>query len=202
MKRTLMVGGIALAAFLLSTAGTYFALPYIAPDHVAEMRADDDTLTLADTLVDSDEYEPAVDTLDAEHANQLAEQERRLAVLEDSLTLLHDSLDQTTTEATDLAAEVDNLEDELATLEDNHAEAAEISQTLTQLEEREMRAVLDPLDLDVYEALYTISTGRNRTRLLQAMPPDEAAQLVARIVARDDDAPSSLPDDLPDDPIQ
>lgn len=204
-----MLAGITLVAFLAATLGTYFALPYIDPERAAdqEMMVEEDTLSSDvaeshEALASLERLEALVDTMD-QHRHVLAAkqrieaQERELTQLRDSLSSVHDSLDTAASRASNLDAEVDDLREQLASLEDARAEAEEISQTLAQLEMRELRAVLDPLGLDVYESLYTISSGRNQDRLLQAMPPDEAARLVHRIVARDDESAPSLPDDEP-----
>ena len=58
----------------------------------------------------------------------------------------------------------------------------QLNSTLSRLEDRDLAVVVEQLDEAVLEVLYTQSSGRNRTRLLQAMSPQVAASFVQRLV--------------------
>lgn len=184
MKKFLIVAGVGLLAFVLSLTGTYLAMPYIAPDVVSQSQEDNDTL-VADGDVSEQQLMTMLDSLDADDPDELLARHEVIQRLRDSLTTVHDSLDAVQGRTTTLRDQLEELRQRVSSLEEAQVEAAEISRTLTDLDERDMRAVLAPLELDVYEALYAQTNGRNRTRLLQAMPPEKAAELIDRVVARD-----------------
>lgn len=185
MKKSLIVVGVGLIAFVLSLVGTYFAIPYIAPDIAAQAHRDGDSLAVP-TQASQQQLMVLLDSLNTSDPHDLFAQRAVVERLRDSLTTIHDSLDAVQNRSTTILMQIEELRERVSSLEEAQVKAAEISQTLSNLDEREMRAVLAPLDLDVYEALYAQTSGRKRTRLLQAMPPDKAAQLVDRIVARED----------------
>jgi len=54
----------------------------------------------------------------------------------------------------------------------------ELSATLTRIDDRQLAPILRELDMASLEVLYAESTGRNRTRLLQAMPAERAARFI------------------------
>lgn len=183
MKNALIVLGVGLLAFTLSLVGTYLAMPYIAPDIVAQSRAPADSAA-TDSLTHHDHLVALVDSLSSGDPNALFAEQALVDRLRDSLNTVNDSLTAVQARTSALYDQLMNLQQRVRSLEATQAKAADISQTLTDLELREMRAVLAPLDLSIYEALYAQTAGRDRTRLLQAMPPDKASQLVDRIVAR------------------
>jgi chromosome segregation ATPase len=183
MKKSLMIIGVGLVAFSLSLAGTYFAMPYIAPDIVAQSQSGSDSLA-SDSLDQRAKLMALIDSLDSGDPNALFAEQTAVNRLRDSLTTVHDSLYSVRSRTSTLQAQLNELQRRVSSLESTQAKAADISETLTDLDMREMRAVLAPLNLDIYESLYAQTAGRDRTRLLQAMPPDKAAQLVDRIVVR------------------
>jgi hypothetical protein len=46
------------------------------------------------------------------------------------------------------------------------------------LEDNEMKALVERLEPGVFRLIYEAASERNRTRLLQALPPDQAARFV------------------------
>jgi Mg/Co/Ni transporter MgtE len=78
-------------------------------------------------------------------------------------------------------------------MERRREEASRMTGTLTKLEDKELSAVLEQLDLAVLETLYIEATGRNRTRLLQAMPAERAALVVRGLVSPADQAANDAP---------
>lgn len=183
MKKSLMVIAVGLLAFSVSLIGTYFAMPYIAPDIVAQSQTPSDSLA-SDSLDQRNKLMALIDSLNSGDPKALFAEQKTVNRLRDSLMTVHDSLDSVQSRTSTLQAQLDELQQRVSSLEATQAKAADISNTLTDLDLREMRAVLAPLSLNIYESLYAQTTGRNRTRLLQAMPPDKAARLVDRIVAR------------------
>jgi hypothetical protein len=150
MKQVILPAILALVCFVASLAGTYAFVPKPAPNTV-----DADSLAVAEagprtTIRNADP--PAV--LDV--------------ALQDSLSILRTELDAARRE----------LESAGAPPVDRQAEAQALSGTLSKLEDAELRAILQRLDLDVVEMLYAASSARNRTRLLQALPSDRAARFV------------------------
>lgn len=183
MKKSLLIIGVGVLAFSLSLIGTYLAMPYIAPGLVAQSTAPTDS-TAPDSLTQRDQLIALIDSLESGQSDALFAEQATVNRLRDSLTTVHDSLSNVQSRTWTLRDQLQELQRRVESLEATQAKAADISQTLTDLDIREMRAVLAPLNLPVYEALYAQTTGRDRTRLLQAMPPDKAAQLVDRIVVR------------------
>lgn len=185
MKKLLIIVGVGLLAFALSLAGTYLAMPYIAPDVVAQAQQENDSLAHDEAPLSQQRLMTMLDSLNTGNPQDLFAERAVVNRLRDSLLTMHDSLDAVQGRTSTIQMQLDELRQRISSLEDAQVKAAEISETLTDLDLREMRAVLAPLDLNIYEALYAQTTGRNRTRLLQAMPPDKAAELVDRVVARD-----------------
>jgi prefoldin subunit 5 len=183
MKKSLLIIGVGVLAFSLGLIGTYVAMPYIAPDIVAQSTAPPDSAA-SDSLTQRDQLIALIDSLESGQTDALFAEQTTVNRLRDSLTTVHDSLSNVQSRTWSLRDQLQELQRRVESLEATQAKAADISKTLTDLDVREMRAVLAPLNLPVYEALYAQTTGRDRTRLLQAMPPDKAAQLVDRIVAR------------------
>lgn len=183
MKKSLVILGVGLMAFTLSLIGTYLAMPYIAPDIVAQSQSPSDSAA-SDSLTQRDQLLALIDSLGAGRSKALFAEQATVDLLRDSLATVHDSLTNVQSRTWTLRDELRALQRRVESLEATQAKAADISNTLTDLDVREMRAVLAPLNLEIYEALYAQTSGRDRTRLLQAMPPDKAAQLVDRIVAR------------------
>lgn len=60
--------------------------------------------------------------------------------------------------------------------------AAALSGTLTKLDDKELRAILQQLDADVLQQLYLNSSNKNQTRLLESMPADKAAAFVQNLM--------------------
>lgn len=149
MKQVILPAVLALVCFVSSLAGTYAFVPKPTPDPVT------DSLAVA-------EPEPSTIVMSAEPPAVFD------AALQDSLAVLRRELD----------AAHRALETADAPPVDRQAEAQALSGTLSKLEDAELRAILQRLDLDVVEMLYAASSARNRTRLLQALPSDRAARFV------------------------
>ena len=194
MKKIALAVGLGVVFFLAGLIGTYYTLPIVAPDHVPDTVTSDSLNTAAPdstqpfaaaqldstALTDSASTATIVDSLgispDQLNDVPLVQQ------LRDSLSTLQDSLSTLTADSRALTEERDALQERVKSLESSQAKAADIGNTLTKLEDEELRAVLNELDMRVYEMLYNEVSGRNRARLLQSLPPDKAAQLVDRMI--------------------
>lgn len=152
MKQVILPAVLALVCFVASLAGTYAVVPKPAPEPDA-----------ADSLAVAEAESTPRTTIRNPNAPAVFD-----AALQDSLSVLR--------------RELDDARRALETADgppvDRQAEAQALSGTLSKLEDAELRAILQRLDLEVVEMLYAASSARNRTRLLQALPSDRAARFV------------------------
>ena len=172
MKPLLTVLAVVLL-FAAGAAGTYFMMPVVAPEKVAQARhyldsldavAAGDSAFLA--RLDSLRQPAAPAPADSAQADTLAAPAEAPA-------------DTTTTPAVADAAETPAI----AQAEAAQAEQArELSNVISKLEDPELRALVTNLDPDVLAILYRESSARNKTRLLQAIPPDRAAAFVRGLI--------------------
>ena len=172
MKQVILPALLAVVCFVASLAGTYAFVPKPAPDAAA------DSLAMAEpaphtTVMSADP--PAVFD----------------AALQDSLAVLRRELDAARRE----------LESAGSPPVDRQAEAQALSGTLSKLEDAELRAILQRLDLEVVEMLYAASSARNRTRLLQALPSDRAARFVRYLTTGSAGADAPEPTPVPTAPV-
>jgi hypothetical protein len=196
MRTLLIIALGTLAAFGASLVGTYFALPLVAPDVVEAHRAAADSLAAdgivaaPSALVDSLGMPIGVgaDSSAALGASGLGTDSTAAArALSDSLVVLRQK--------------VAEYEARLASPPAPVAPAPrlavdELAATIVKIEDRELRQVLDRLDLDVLETLYAESSGRNRARLLGALDPARAAVFIQRATSAStpaERAPASAP---------
>lgn len=207
MKKIFLALGISLMAFVVGLVGTYFALPTVAPEVIDQARQQTDSAARR-AAADSNPAPPDStvtqaasamrsprDTLRAlpnipsdsrsqtpGSADTIRSQMAMIEELQDSVAVLNDSLSMLQSKTHGLESNLAQLRQRVKSLESTRAKAAEISKTLSRLENRELRAVLKELDMEIYEVLYAESSGRTRTRLLQSMPPQKAARLVDRMI--------------------
>jgi len=152
MKHVLLPAIVALVCFVASLAGTYAVVPKPSPG-------------AADSLAVSVTSEVAApDTLHARPPRPMPFD----VALRDSLMLLRRKLDTAQRKLADVTARQ----------ADRRAEAQALSGTLSKMEDDELSAILQRLDLGVVEMLYAGSSARNRTRLLQALSAERAARFV------------------------
>lgn len=172
MKHVLLPAIVALVCFVASLAGTYAVVPKPAADAV-------DSLAVADPAP----LPSAPDTLRSAAPRPMPFD----VALRDSLTLLRRELDAAQRE---LAATS-------ARHADRRAEAQALSGTLSKMEDDELAAILQRLDLEVVEMLYAGSSARNRTRLLQALSAERAARFVRYLTMGTDGTTSARPEAAP-----
>ncbi len=183
MSRVLFAIAIGLVSFVLSVAGVYVALPSLAPGVVEAAQASADSLGAADSLSAD---QAARDSLRAEPlAAGAGPAVEPLAAAEDTVAVLRRRLREAEADAARRRESVQAAEDRLATLRAQRAGASELSATLAEMEDPELAAILRRLDLSVLKRLYAEANGRNRKRLLKAMPAARAAHFVSQVVTAD-----------------
>jgi Mg/Co/Ni transporter MgtE len=73
------------------------------------------------------------------------------------------------------------LMEKLKSLEGQRTQVRSLSATLPKLEDKELTAILQQLDLLLLSRLYQEATERNRTRLLQNLSSERAAQFIRHL---------------------
>lgn len=197
MKKAFLIIAGTLVAFAAGMALMYAAVPTFNPELAEQAQARADSLAalaLADTTaalaLASDTLALAPDSL--RRADTLAARPDTLvAALRDSLAATQQALALIRAENQALVDDTTALRARLAEAAAARVEAATLSATLSKLEDKALAGVLAQLDLGVLEALFAEASGRNRTRLLQALPPDFAARFVHRLM--DGPAPPPAP---------
>lgn len=125
-----------------------------------------------------------------------------LQALRDSIGTLHRRLQETKemadtlrVETATLRKDTASLREELAAVETERAKVNELSSALMDMRRRNLSNLLQGVDMRVLKKLYQETTGQARTRLLQAMAPDQAAQFVNQVVENDvEPSPLVAPD--------
>ncbi|NBB85045.1 MAG: hypothetical protein GVY12_02320 [Bacteroidetes bacterium] len=192
IKKALLAAGASLIAFAVGLIGAFFLLPMVAPDFAEELlNPPDSTAMPADSLMlaDSDSLapNPARALLDSlAHDSTAVLDSTLLRALEPGMLTIHeDSIAALRADLRDKMRTQEALEQELATLRTEVADLrarkddmTELSATLARIDDRQLAPILRELDMASLEVLYAESTGRNRTRLLQAMPAERAARFI------------------------
>lgn len=197
---------LTLLAFAGGLAGAFYAMPAVAPYRVAEAQARIDSLRadsalagffpalppsyspVADSLAAAIHTSPWSDSLatDADSGRVYPVFEAILAAYRDSLGSARQSLDSLRRGADRLHGVIASLHqqhaDEVAAQQTQKADVMELSKTVARLEDKPLAGLVAQLDEAVLAALYQEATPRNRIRLLQALPVDEAARFVDRLV--------------------
>lgn len=201
MSKVVVAAAVSMLAFILGIIGAYMAMPSVKPEMVEETHRILDSLAQADSSLSFTEIDSLIqaDTV-AQPAPQVDEPEpavppELITSLEDSLATLRDELKSSNEELRTLRQQVETIQQRWEELERRRQEASQLSGTLTKLEDNELGAVLEQLDLSVLELLYVEASGRNRARLLQAMPAERAALVVRGLVSPASDTPPPIPAD-------
>ena len=212
MKQALIAVGAVLLAFVVGLAGVYFAMPALSPEMVGKVQAQRDSLAVIDSLYSLGLLTDSTyllldslaqsDSLAMAQADSLAQSDslataggaqadssdgafassESAVVLQDSMMVLQHSVAGLIQENGELLEQLKALREQFEGQQTQGARAQELSTTLSKLEDKELARVVEQLDLAVLELLYKNASGRNRTRLLQAMPPQVAASFVQRLV--------------------
>ncbi|GAB5518338.1 MAG: hypothetical protein RhofKO_05890 [Rhodothermales bacterium] len=201
---------LGLVAFVGGAFGIYMAMPYLAPDKVAETQARLDSLaTIRQAQLQADSLTLALHSPDSIfvrdslllYGNQaflksMQDKDQSLTAMVDSvrglngsLTTMRDSvhilnktLEQLLKDQRELMDQVNDLQEKWKSVSELREEAKNITGTLTKLDDGELEAIIANLDNDMLEMMYLELSARNRTRMLQLIPPDRAARFVRRLV--------------------
>lgn len=191
MKKIVILAVVALLSFALGTAGIYLAMPRLSPDTHDSTRIRLDSLGLLAKTVDTAVHLALLtDSLQADSTDstvtvQVPEQPTRqdlIQSLRDSLHILNNLVRNLRTDTTRYIADISALSEQVDDLSAKQVQAAELTKSLSKLEERQLGRILSGLDFTVLEQIYNQSSARERTRLLQAMPAEQAARFVRTLV--------------------
>jgi hypothetical protein len=191
-----------LFAFLLGFVGLYFVMPAIAPDTVMATQDRLDSLGIL-PLTPQDPHAlaavghaPPADSLhgDSTHTgtpgpatpaphlgtdpSQVEAQRKTILALQDSLQIANRRLNQLMQDQAALMNQMRELMEKLKSLEGQRTQVRSLSATLPKLEDKELTAILQQLDLSLLSRLYQEATERNRTRFLQNLSSERAAQFI------------------------
>lgn len=205
IKKALLATGASLIAFAVGLIGAFFLLPMVAPDFADELlNPPDSTAMPTDSLMlaDSDSLAPDLDRtlLDSlAHDSSAVLDSTLMEALQPGMITIHeDSIAALQADLRDKMRTQEALERELATVRTEVADLrarkddmTELAATLTRIDDRQLAPILRELDMSSLEVLYAESTGRNRTRLLQAMPAERAARFINERVSGAD-APNAV----------
>ena len=179
--------------FVAGAAGTYFVMPLVAPERVNEARRYLDSL---DQVAAMDPMALAALTAPAppdSAALTAVPVEDSTAVTADpasgsSAAAASGSPDPTAGGAVtgpsvgEAPAKQPAAAAREALEEKRRAEARELATVVAKLEDAELRALVASLDADVLTLLYHEASARNKTRLLQAIPPEKAGSFVRSLI--------------------
>ncbi len=210
-KKYILAAAIGIVSFIVGAAGLYFAMPSINPDRADAARVRLDSLAAVDSssVRDAGEFVPGdsagsalqFSVLDsatlhlpmdsvrvmAERADTMRSyyQSRLIAVLTDSLNRTSLRLSEATLQKAALEKQAEVLQERLTAKGVQRVDAAGMSSTLSKLEDKELRPVLQNMEETVLEQIYLSSSSRNQSRLLKALNPERAAGLVQRLMRGD-----------------
>ncbi len=221
MKKVLTLAAIGIFGFIIGTVGIYIAMPSLSPDTVDGTRERLDSLGLtvrseatlpASISPESALPDPALadsasrDSLLSNDADSTAIDEK-LPTPQEIIQTLTDSINVSNNIIRDLEADTSSLADritellaEVDELSEKDFEATELSQSLAKLDAKQLGNILAGLDLDIIELLYQKASGRERTRLLESMSPEQAARFVQTLVKGPQPPPAQDLEELEDDP--
>jgi hypothetical protein len=203
MKKALLYISVGILSFMIGLAGFYYAMPYLQPDTVESVRAELDSLRAlrSDSLgLDLDQLEDADMFADLVLADTVAidsltgdtlvtptisvyEHPAYLALL-DSLSGWKSQASLLKAEAAQIAGRLEQIESRIEVEVAAATDIADLTTTLSRLEDNELRPILERIDDATVARLYQEATGRNRTKIVRAMPSDRAARLVQRMMGQ------------------
>ncbi|MBX2818741.1 MAG: hypothetical protein KTR29_03640 [Rhodothermaceae bacterium] len=182
MNKPVLAILVSIVFFIVGLAATYFAMPMIAPEMVDEVQHRLDSLAEAESKL------LAMDSLlangympDSLMVSDSLPSISMLSGLRDSLSQLMGMLEDERQQKDTLLFRIQSMEQRWVDLSAKYAEAGQMSNTITKMEDKELEELLEKLDDDVLESMYIEASARNRARLLQMLPADKAALLVNRL---------------------
>lgn len=182
MNKPVLAILVSIVFFIVGLTATYFAMPMIAPEMVDEVQQRLDSLAEVESkLLAMDSLMIAGMMPDSLMGADSLQYPGMLVGLRDSLSLLMNRLEMEQQEKDTLLMRIQDMEQKWVELAAKYAEAGQMSNTITKLEDKELANLLEKLDDDVLESMYIEASARNRARLLQMLPADKAANLVNRL---------------------
>lgn len=187
MKKVITLAAIGLLCFAAGTVGIYLAMPSLAPDKVDTTRALLDSLGLiSETMPDSVAL-PAdsllEDSTDTTGVAQLAPTPQdMIQELRDSIRTYAGIVQGLSADTTRLSRQLAVLNVRVTELSEKDFDATELSKSLAKLDAKQLGNILAGLELDTIELLYQKASGRERTRLIESMSPEQAARFVRTLV--------------------
>jgi hypothetical protein len=204
MKKALLALGIGAVSFLVGLIGFVFVLPSVAPERAEEAKLYLDSLEAVQqghVFSDSTSHEDSThatnehgETADTLHGEETPVRDISDApdkhttpaemppALKDSLASMRQRIQTLHTENQSLRRQLDEARKSTQTRATRASDVAGLTETLTKLDDKELRPILQQLDGDVLEQLYKSTSGRTQARLLKAMPADRAAGFVQNLV--------------------
>lgn len=201
MKKVALLSIAGVLSFVLSTAAIYLAMPSLAPELVESTRTRLDSLGLlshvSDTTgafvaSDASMRDVGADTAGAPHkagepdsaytANSPGSMLSIGRILSDSLRHTRQLLAEFRAQNAALSLEIAALQEALDERASQQFETSELGKSLGKVEDKQLTNILAGLDLSVVEMLYAEASAKERSRLLQQMPPDRAARFVQMLV--------------------
>ena len=199
MKKVVLISIAAVLSFVLSTAGIYLAMPSLAPELVDSTRIQLDSLGLTPRESETSAAHAlsgslAPDNADTASASTQAGEGDSLhtassesipsvnQILSDSLRHTRELLAIFRADKAALSRQIDDLKQALGERASQKFDTSELGKSLGKLEDKQLSNILAGLDLSVVEMLYAEASGRERSRLLQHLPPDRAARFVHQLV--------------------
>lgn len=188
--------GVSVLAFLAGMWGIHKAMPYLQPEHVEQLtgQASPDS-TAVDSLlqahqsgVSGDSTQTVKETaleiagLSADSLRRLHAQAAQAQSLQDSLTSLQKNLQQHQAQNDSLVSALSKSRKQAQAMETSDQNAEEISKAFTQIENDDMGNILEFMPVNTLKRLYTKASTRDRSRILQALPPDQAARFLQMMV--------------------
>lgn len=182
MNKSVLAIVVSIVFFVVGLAATYFAMPMIAPQMVDEVQHRLDSLAAVESnMLAMDSLNGESMTLDSLMAMDSLTSSDLLSGMRDSLSQLMGTLDMERQQKDTLLMRIQNMEQRWIELSAKYAEAGQMSNTITKMEDKELADLLAKLDDDVLESMYIEASARNRARLLQMLPAEKAANLVNRL---------------------
>ena len=199
MKKALIGLGV-VASLFVGAASMMFLMPYVAPEVVQDHQRIQDSLQAVrsgerpDSSLRSLPGGPSVapDTL-LTQVPATSVRDTLLAVLQDSIDGLKEQLQSKDALLLQAQSAADDIEAELARVEGRQQQVAELAKTLSRLDLRELEPIMQRISMKTLKQLYRTATGRNKQKILQAMPSERAARFVDQVIAGKP-APSPPPD--------
>ncbi len=178
------------ALFAVGAVGTYFIMPVVAPERVAQARqyldsldqAAADTARMVIAIADTSAVPDTMAVPVTPVADSSAAASAGAGKAAGSAVAAAPASEAAASVAAAGPTPEQQETEQVATEAKQREQARELSAVLTKMEDAELRALVAQLDPDVMGMLYSEASARNKTRLLQAIPPERAAAFVRSLI--------------------